>query len=149
MNYGPLEFAAYLRRKEGRKADSAKVETVSVYEAVSAGAPGAMAAWRPVRVLVRSTARPLVLVLSSHQTVEWQVALDPGATLSAVLLSGYGQSTVRGAGSARISSIGGFCAFRRGSAEYRHLECEVRRCTGRSIESFQSVRAGSRFEVGA
>jgi hypothetical protein len=129
-------------------ARSAQVVAVSVYEAVASQAPGSPAFPGPVTVLVRPALRPLVLVLSSHQTVRWQVEVLPGAELAAVLLSGYGESTVTGAGDAQVSSIGGFYAFKRGSAEFKHLEDEVLRCTGRNIEDFQSVYAGDSFEVG-
>ena len=177
MNYGPLEFAAYLRRKNAARRESAagkaarpkknqltiitgpqvlpriargaQVEAVSVYEAVATRAPGASRTHGPVRVRVRPTIRPIVLVLSSHQAVQWQLLLAPAARLKAVLLTGYGESTVAGAGKAVVSSLGGFYAFKRGSAEYQHLEREVMRCTGRGIENFQSVYAGQEFEVGA
>jgi hypothetical protein len=187
MNYGPLEFAAYLKRKSGGRGESAtvkaareaapksslrdrpennrltvisggplrartshgaQVEAVCVYEAVAVRAPSTPESAEPVSVVVRESPRPVVLVLSSHQTVHWEIALAPGATLKAVLLSGYGESTVAGAGGAPVSSIGGFYAFKRGSAEFKHLEKEVRRCTGRNIEGFQSEYAGHRFEVG-
>jgi hypothetical protein len=182
MNFGPLEFAAYLRRKGAKKAESAavkaareaapaaaptnrlsivagpgslrslarsaQVEAVSAYEAVALNTSSSSAAAGPVTVRVKPTLRPVVLVLSSHQTVEWRLEVMPGAELAAVLLSGYGESIVAGAGSASVSTIGGFYAFKRGSAEFRHLEDEVMRCTGRSIENFQSVYAGQRFEVG-
>lgn len=183
MNYGPLEFAAYLNRKRDGKPESAEVkaaraaaprprpeknqltivsgtgllprlarraqvEAVSVYEAVAMRAPCTPRTLGPVRILVRAAARPVVLVLSSHQTVEWELTLAAGATLAAVLISGYGDSTVAGAGNALVSSIGGFYAFKRGSAEFKHLEQEVMRCTGRTIEHFQSVYAGNSFEVG-
>ena len=59
-----------------------------------------------------------------------------------------GESTVAGAGQAQVASIGGFYAFKRGSAEYLHLEQEVLRCTGRNIDHFQSMYAGSAFEIG-
>ncbi|HEY6123622.1 MAG TPA: hypothetical protein VIV63_03145 [Steroidobacteraceae bacterium] len=181
MNYGPLEFANYLRRIDESQKDSAtveaarsaaptthpanrltivsggtlltrvtrasQVEAVSVYEAVAVQAPGESGAGA-VAVLVRATLRPVVLVLSSHQTVHWHLALAPGAVLRAVLLSGYGESTVTGTGDAQVHSIGGFYAFRQGSAEFRHLEAEVLRCTGRPIETFRSVYAGRSFEIG-
>jgi hypothetical protein len=184
MNYGPLEFAAYLQRRGASTQDSAaisaarsaappdtqemeqltivsgrnalarvaleaRVEAVSVYEAVAMRAPCSPVSDAPVKVLVRPTRRPVVLVLSSHQTVRWELMLAPGAVLNAVLLSGYGESTVAGTGEAILSSIGGFYAFKRGSAEFRHLESEVMRCTGRHIENFQSVYAGNSFEIGA
>jgi len=187
MNYGPMEFAAYLKRKSGGRGESAtvkaareaapkalsrehaepnrltiisggsrmtrvarasQVEAVCVYEAVAVRSPGTPESAEPVSVVVRGTPRPVVLVLSSHQTVRWEIALEPGATLNAVLLSGYGESTVVGAGEAPVASIGGFYAFKRGSAEFKHLETEVRRCTGRNIEGFQSEYAGHRFEIG-
>ncbi|HEV7609323.1 MAG TPA: hypothetical protein VGO61_18435 [Steroidobacteraceae bacterium] len=183
MNYGPLEFAAYLRRKGTKNQDPAavkaardaapadgpemnrltvvtgqsspvrvagvaQVEAVSVYEAVAMRAPCVPSSPGPVRVLVRPTRLPVVLVLSSHQTVRWQLTLAPGAALNAVLLSGYGESTVAGAGAAVVSSIGGFYAFKRGSAEFKHLESEVMRCTGRNIDGFQSDYAGDSFEIG-
>ena len=183
MNYGPLEFAAYLgRKKRGKKesatvkaaraaapqsqpeqnrltiisgsgllprlARSAQVEAVSVYEAVAMYAPCTPRNHGPVRVLVRAALRPVVLVLSSHQAVAWELELAPGANLAAALISGYGESTVAGAGNALVTSIGGFYAFKRGSAEFKHLEQEVLRCTGRNIENFQSVYAGNTFDVG-
>jgi hypothetical protein len=182
MNFGPLEFAAYLRRKGVKRPESAAVKAareaapetapanrltivtgpgnlralarsaqvvaVSVYEAVASPAPGTRESPGAVTVSVRPTLRPVVLVLSSHQTVRWQVDVLPGADLAAVLLSGYGESTVVGTGNAQVSSIGGFYAFKRGSAEFKHLEDEVLRCTGRNIENFQSVYAGNAFEVG-
>mgnify|MGYP006172429737 CR=1 FL=1 len=36
---------------------------------------------------------------------------------------------------------------KRGSAEFKHLEKEVMRCTGRNIDTFQSVYAGKSFEI--
>ena len=187
MNYGPMEFAAYLQRKAGDRGESAtvkaareaapkssprhrpennrltviaggplmprttraaQVEAVCVYEAVAVRPPRTPESAEPVSVVVRATPRPVVLVLSSHQTVRWEIALTPEANLSAVLLSGYGESTVAGAGDALVTSIGGFYAFKRGSAEFKHLEKEVRRCTGRSIEGFQSEYAGHSFVIG-
>lgn len=125
-----------------------QIEAVSVYEAVAMRPPSSPLKQGPVRVVLRRTPNPVVLVLSSHQTVEWELEVEEGAELKAVLLSGYGESTVAGAGRARVSSIGGFYAFKRGSAEYRHLEDEVLRCTGHNIDRFQSVYAGQRFEIG-
>lgn len=131
-----------------RMAHTAQIEAVSVYEAVAVHSPRIPRPGGPVTVLVRVTPRPVVLVLSSHQTVNWEIVLEPGAMLRAVMLSGYGDSTVAGAGDAVVTSIGGFYAFKHGSAEFKHLESEVMRCTGRHIETFQSVYAGRSFEIG-
>jgi len=182
MNYGPLEFAAHLSRRDAdqddsaavkaardaapetrlanrltiisgttslkRTAQAARAEAVSVYEAVAVHSPRIPRIRGPTTVLVRDSARPVVLVLSSHQAVQWELALEPRASLRAVLLSGYGESRVVGAGDALVSSIGGFYAFKRGSAEFKHLETEVMRCTGRHIATFRSVYAGGSFEIG-
>jgi hypothetical protein len=131
-----------------RVARAAQAEAVSVYEAVAIHSPRIPRPHGPVTVLVRARAGPVVLVLSSHQTVHWDVALEPGVSLRAVLLSGYGASRVAGAGSALVSSIGGYYAFKPGSAEFKHLEAEVMRCTGRQIATFQSVYAGRSFQIG-
>ena len=182
MNYGPLEFAAYLARRDDSDEDSAvvkaardaapdtrpanrmtvisgttsvrrmaraaQIEAVSVYEAVAVHSPRIPRLLGSVKVLVRDSSRPIVLVLSSHQTVNWELVLEPGATLRAALLSGYGESKVDGAGDALVTSIGGFYAFKHGSAEFKHLESEVMRCTGRHIGTFQSVYAGKSFVIG-
>jgi hypothetical protein len=129
-------------------ARDAQVEAVGVYEAVAVRPPCTPESADPVSVVVRDTRRPVVLILSSHQTVHWEIAVSQGATLSAVLLSGFGESTVAGAGPALVTSIGGFYAFKRGSAEFKHLEKEVRRCTGRNIDRFQSEYAGHSCVVG-
>jgi hypothetical protein len=176
MNYGPLEFAAYLRRTpkraepapvraaraaspgavqlnrltiiSGTRASAAAAtgqEPVDVYEAVALSAPRVHGA---VRVGLKAVPRPAVLVLSSHVTVQWQLTLAPAVELEAVLLSGYGDSTVTGAGAARVARIGGFYAFKRGSPEFKHLQSEVLRCTGRAIENFVSQFAAQDFELG-
>jgi hypothetical protein len=128
-------------------ARASQVDLVSVHEAVAMRVPSGPRAREPVNVLIRSTSRPVVLVLSAHQAVHWAISIADGAVLTAVLLSGYGESTVSGAGGALVTSIGGFYAFKRGSPEFKHLESEVLRCTGRHIDTFQSVYAGKSFEI--
>ena len=63
-------------------------------------------------------------------------------------MAGGGESQVSGAPQVPVSTIGGFCAFKPGSLEYRHLEGEVLRCTDRAIERFYSAYADEDFEVG-
>ena len=181
MNYGPLEFGAYLQRRgtgqdesaevraaraaapEARPEDNrlsivsgpnelrplapgATVESVSVYEAIVDRAPGRRS--DPVRVRVQRAWRPVVLVLSSHQPVCWQIEPAEGVDLRAVLLAGSGESRLSGAPQVPVTSIGGFYAFKRGSLEFQHLEREVWRFTGCSIEHFYGAYAEEQFEVG-
>jgi hypothetical protein len=176
MNYGPLEFADYLRRNT-RNVDSATVraaraaqptaapmnllrvvsgptrleptgrsanpEPVNVYELVAMNPPDLARSPGRVSVSVTSSECPVVLVLSSHQPVQWRLSVAPGADLRALMLSGFGHSTVIGGQGIAVHRIGGFYAFRRGSVEYRHLESEVRRCTGHAIGHFQTLQVGN------
>ena len=68
--------------------------------------------------------------------------------LTAVLMSGYGESTVAGAGAALVTSIGGFYAFKRGSAEFRHLEDEVHALHWPRHRELPVGYAGHSFEIG-
>jgi hypothetical protein len=181
MNFGPLEFAEYLRRDAQRgesaavnaaratqppdhepvnllrvvsgprtlrpRARAGQLEPVSVHEAVASNHTRGGRMRNVVQVLVRKADRPLVLVLSSHQSVEWHLSRAPGALVLAVLLSGFGSSTVLGVDPGTVHRIGGYYAFRRGSAAYRHLESEVLRCAGRTIEDFRSAYAESSIEI--
>jgi hypothetical protein len=122
-----------------------RLDAVSVYEAIIDRAPGRA---DPVRVRVQPAWRPVVLVLSSHHPVEWQIEAQAGADLRAVLLAGSGESRVTGAPGIPVSSIGGFYAFKQGSLEFRHLEQEVLRCTGCAIEHFFGMYAEDHFDVG-
>lgn len=134
---GPEELTPLLR--DGR------TEAVSVYEAIIDRAPDRAG---PVRVRVQPAWRPLVLVLSSHQPVEWQIEAAPGSDLRAVLLAGSGESQVSGVPQIPVSSLGGFYAFKCGSLEFRHLEREVLRCTGCVIEHFHGTYAEEHFDIG-
>ena len=180
MNYGPLEFGAYLQRRETGQDESAevraaraaapearpednrlnvvsgpnelrplardaRVDSVNVYEAIVDRAPGHSG---PVLVRVQRAWRPIVLVLSSHQPVCWQIEPAEGVDLRAVLLAGSGESRLSGAPQVPVTSIGGFYAFKRGSLEFQHLEREVLRFTGCSIEHFYGAYAEEQFEVG-
>ncbi|HUQ12529.1 MAG TPA: hypothetical protein VM146_19645 [Steroidobacteraceae bacterium] len=121
---------------------SADAHAVSVYEAVAMNPPGQPRSQARVSISVTSSERSLVMVLSSHQPVQWRLSVASGADVRALLLSGFGHSTVTGAQGVAVHRIGGFYAFRRGSVEYRHLESEVRRCTGHAIGHFQSLPVG-------
>jgi hypothetical protein len=170
MNYGPLEFAAYLRRDDQRE-ESATVKAARAaapdgplhnHLTVIAGQRTASAAVTVCEIvaartahapdffdlLVRRTSEPLVLVLSSHEAVPWRLSLLGGVVLEAVLLSGQGGSTVTGAGDAPVARIGGYYAFRQGTAEFRHLEHQVRMCTGHGIGRFRRFQAANSFDLG-
>jgi len=179
MNFGPLEFADYLRRKDLGRGESAKVRAardaapprtaanrltivsgpremrrvardpdavpVHVYEAIVTRMD-AKGRSEPIKVSVRSP-HYVVLVLSGHQEMTWEIERLAGTRLAAVLMAGRGPCQVRGAGEAPVSSIGGFYAFRRGSGEFRHLEDQVRRLTGQGVARFRSEYSATGFEA--
>lgn len=127
----------------------AQVEGVGIYEArEKVTAPGQPRAMGRVSVTVRRSPRPMVLVLTSYEPVQWQVKLEPGARLGAVLLGGYYESTVLGAGDARVLRIGRTYAYQQEGQEFHALQREVSRWTGRPISLFQTGYHGANFTVG-
>jgi hypothetical protein len=133
----------------GGLAQNARIESIGVYQGpkgTSRSAPGRNTG--TVEVSVRRSSMPIVLVLSSYEPVQWNLKLEPGAKLNAVLLSGYHQSHVVGAGSARTLVMNGSFAYQLGSAGYNRLNQEVLRWTGKTIDVFQGRYEGSSFSVG-
>ena len=118
---------------------------VSVFEAIATHNGSESSAPGRARVMVKSTPRPLVLVLSSNYLMRWCIERTPGASLRAVLLAGYGESTVTGADDVLVTSI---YAFRRGSQAFRHLEGAVLRTIGATIRRFEGAYSADEFQVG-
>lgn len=126
----------------------ALVHMVGVYE--GRAAPGAPRTREPraVRVTVQPSARPIVLVLASHEPVNWLVQ-GQGGRVAAVLLSGHHPSNVTGVGSVPVLRIGRSHAYSPSSPEYVQLRRTVTQYTGaREIRSFQGAYAGAEFTVG-
>jgi hypothetical protein len=98
-------------------------------------------------VVVRRSAKPIVLVLSSYEAVTWNLNLMPGAKLKAILLGGYKSSTVVGAGDTRVVRISSY-AYQAGSSGYGALDNDVQLYTGRRMDTFQGIYSGRMFTVG-
>jgi hypothetical protein len=127
----------------------AQVEGVGVYEGRGARhGHGQARAPGTVEVRVRRSARPIALVLSSYEPVRWTIVQEPGASVAAVLLSGYHESTVTGAGAARVYQIGQGYAYGQASPGYGDLQRSVARWTGKPMAVFQGRYEGSSFSVG-
>jgi hypothetical protein len=125
------------------------IEAVGVYEGRrETSTSGAGARIGTVQVRVRRSNKPIILVLSSYESVRWIVTLEPGAKLAAVLTSGYSQSQVYGAGAARIHQVGNAYSYQRGGDGYTALDAEVVAMTGKSIEKFQGRYTGEMFMIG-
>ncbi len=130
-------------------AQGAQVEGVGIYEAREKIAqPGQSHGTGRVTVTVRRSTRPTVLVLCSYEAVQWNLKLEPGARLGAVLVGGYYDSTVLGAGDARVLKIGRVYAYQQEGADFIALQREVVRWTGRPISIFQTGYYGSSYSVG-
>lgn len=129
-------------------AKDARIEAVGVYESTDGShGPGKPRRAGPVMVRVRRSGKPVVLVLTSYEPVQWHVSTDPGARVAAILTGGYYQSEVRGQ-TARQIDIGRVYAYEQGSGEYGRLEVEVARRTGKRIDQFQGRYSGNQFTVG-
>ncbi|MCV2438712.1 hypothetical protein [Paucibacter sp. DJ2R-2] len=128
---------------------NAQVEGIGVYEAREKIAqPGQLRGTGRVLVNVRRSGRPVVLVLSSYESVQWNIKLEPGAKLAAVLVGGYYDSTVLGAGEARVMKIGRMSAHSQEGPDFLALQREVARWVGKPISLFQSGYYGSTYSVG-
>jgi hypothetical protein len=128
---------------------AAQVEGLGVYEGRErVSVPGTSRPVGTVSVTVRRTTRPLVLVLSAYEAVQWKLRLEPGARLEAILLSGYYDSTVLGGGDVRVLKIGREYAYQSEGGDYQLLQRQVTRWTGRPISIFQGGYQGSSFIVG-
>jgi hypothetical protein len=129
-----------------------QVEGVGVYEGEGARHGGAQARTPGVvEVRVRRSPRPITLVLASYEPVRWMIVSEGGARLAAVLVSGYHQSSVVGAGDARVVQIGQAYAYEQkptGGGNYSDLQRDVTRWVGKPIGVFQGRYQGSRFSVG-
>lgn len=99
-----------------------------------------------IEVRVRRSVRPVILVLSAYEQVRWQLNLEPGAELAAVLTSGYQKQIVVGAGNVRIVDLGQEFAYDR--KDFAPLEREVFAITGRRIDIFQGRYQANEFTVG-
>lgn len=131
---------------------NAVIETVGVYEADGDRArhsrgPGQPRQAGTVRVMVKA-GKPVILVLTAYEPVNWIIQAEPGATIAAVLHGGYHQGNVYGADTARQHYMGRIHTYRRGGSEFSELDREVRSLTGKGIGRFQGSYRAGHFRVG-
>ncbi len=128
-------------------ASHARIEAVGVYQGAAAKADAGGHKIGNVQVRVRR-GKGVILVLSSYEPVRWTLVPEPGAAILAVLLSGYYQSEVVGAGRARVIVSGSGHAYEIGSSDYQTLNRQTMIYTGKGIDAFQGKYEGSAFTVG-
>jgi hypothetical protein len=139
-----------LKRRLGELPGEFRLEAAGVYQGVVSGLPPTREGRRmgTVEVRVLPSKLPLVLMLSSYDPVQWNLSLEPGAKLAAVLVSGYYRSEVVGAGAAKVIPIGGNYAYKQDTPQYNLLNLEAQRWTGKTIYLFQGKHEGASFSVG-
>jgi len=128
----------------------AEVHIVGIYQGEGGAAPAGSTAHpvRNVRVRTRASSRPIVLVLTSYEPVNW-VVTDSGARIAAVLLGGYHPSDVTGVGNANVLRIGRTYAYEANTDQYARLRTTVAQYAGeREVRSFQGAYTGTDFTVG-
>lgn len=118
---------------------NAELAAVGVYESAQ-GKPGV------VRVKLSPGRRPLILVLTSYESVQWQIERS-GRPLHAVLLSGYNPSSVVGQGNAEVVRIGREYAYEFASSSFAGLKRNVESVTKKPLTYFQGLYKGEEFNV--
>lgn len=129
-------------------AKDAQIEGVGVYESTNNLPTGPGNRPGSISLAIRPTARPLILVLSSYESVTWRIRPQDKDKIKLILLSSYYPSSVEGADSTRTVVINGGFAYSRDSENYAHLRKAVLAQTGRDIQIFQGSYKGAHFSVG-
>lgn len=133
----------------GAIAKDARIEGVGVYQGLAPPhRSGSNRVMGVVRVAIRKSDKPIILSLSSYEPVRWFLTPESGAKVSAIILSGYHQSQVVNAGSARVINLGSNFAYDRSSSNYSKLDSDIYRMTGKHFSLFQGRYEGSEFSVG-
>jgi hypothetical protein len=118
---------------------NAELAAVGVYESAH-GNPGV------VKIKLSPGRRPLVLILTSYEPVQWQIERS-GRPLHAVLLSGYNPSSVVGHGNAEVVRIGRDYAYEFASSSFAQLKRNVETVTKKPLTYFQGLYKGEEFNV--
>lgn len=100
-----------------------------------------------VNVTISGGGAPLVLVLSSYESVHWNVQNTGGRKIAAILLSSYHDSRVVGAANVKTLKIGSQCAYKLSSPQYNLLKTEIGRYVVNPVRSFQGSYEAADFSV--
>lgn len=125
-----------------------RIEALGVYQAGRSSKQPSESRMGSIDVQVRRSTKPIALVLASYEPVRWNLMPEPGAKIVAVLISGYHESQVTGAGSARVVKAGNTFSYKSGTPEYAIFERDISAITGKRIDLFQGAYSASSFSVG-
>ena len=129
--------------------DEPVLRVVSVYEPSTGSRTGG-----PIRVHLRRTYRPIVLVLGSYESVEWIIERDEGARLERIFVHGYAAQEVTGADDVPVTNLspGGdhpgicwpFCSEYDTRTSIERIEAE----TGLAVRTFDGCYNPSSITLG-
>ncbi len=122
---------------------NAEVSVIGVYRPMR----GRGREFGPIDVTVAPSKKPLVLVLSSYESVQWNIASN-GRPIAAILLSSNTGSRVRGF-EGNVVSIGQEFAYKIGTEDFTRLKASVARYVPMPIRLFQGAYSGAEFSVPA
>lgn len=128
-------------------AADARIEGVGVYESSTPRSSGPGNRPGNVELLVSPANEPLVLVLSSYESVNWRLR-GRLEQVKLILLSSYYPSSVEGAGSIPVRVIDGGHAYSQQGAGFRRLSNSVEAQTGKPLRFMQGSYKGAAFSVG-
>ncbi len=120
--------------------DRSFVEAVGVFKADSASENNT------IDIRVKRSSRPVILVLSSKEAVRWNVTLESGAELSAILLSGSSSQTIAGVTGVRVIELGTTSVYQ--DTQLPQLQRELTKKIGRPADRFQGQYAAKNFALG-
>jgi hypothetical protein len=135
------------QRKLREIASTARIEGIGVYEGKSLSQRSNSGG--TVTVIVRRSAEPIILVLTSYEDVNWQIVESPGARLRAILMSGQDSSKVMGIDpNIPVYRIGSEINYGETIPKNSQLGINILRWTGRGVDSFQGKYTGNTFLIG-
>jgi hypothetical protein len=101
-----------------------------------------------VTISVVNNSKPLVLVLSSYESVQWRIKNPENRKIAAILLSGYYPSKVIGVSSdVKVYTMGRSYAYKQNSSKFEVLSKEVKAFVLSPITSFQGRYEGRDFQI--
>lgn len=111
-----------------------------------------------VTIFVKKSDKPIILALSSYESVNWNIVLEEGAELKEVITSGYYKQDITGLPeNVKVTNRerGGAYTYgwetehNRGGGNHEKAIDSIREFTGLREATFQGIYEGNKFNVGS
>jgi hypothetical protein len=138
---------------------SSEIHVVGIYEAVSGsfGQHPLGSATIQVRYHEVTPMKPITLVLSSYEPVNWIIERDPGAAIEKIILNGFYSQSVSGAGSTPVLNLSGYSSsfgsyayqwpLSTGGSDTQQLLANVEDYFGVRVSSFAGAYRANSFSI--